>query len=257
MDLHWSTIPVIPPPHHSVADVGPWVVVNRPRYRDQRTLWIVWWLLQYKLSSRKSSKHDDVIKWRHFPRYWSFVRGIHRWPMGSPHKSKWRGALMFSLICAWTNSWANNRDTGDLRRYWAHNDVTVTNTTLATSGSPRAPGCRIELNVYTDTTVWNMTWYLPNFITIWRLSNKLWASGILQDFRVRFARISYIAIAPTPYSVGNIAKQHESLTVLCIFNKLHICVWGLMIRSTKALHMVSLSSLFILDIYTSKHVTWA
>ena len=24
--------------------------------------------------------HDDVIKWKHFPRYWPFVRGIHRWP---------------------------------------------------------------------------------------------------------------------------------------------------------------------------------
>ena len=29
--------------------------------------------------------HDDVIKWKHFPRYWSFVRGIHRSPMNSPH----------------------------------------------------------------------------------------------------------------------------------------------------------------------------
>ena len=29
----------------------------------------------------KSTKHDDVIKWKHFPRYWPFVRGIHwsRW----------------------------------------------------------------------------------------------------------------------------------------------------------------------------------
>ena len=25
-----------------------------------------------------SHYHDDVIKWRHFPRYWLFVRGIHR-----------------------------------------------------------------------------------------------------------------------------------------------------------------------------------
>ena len=24
--------------------------------------------------------HDDVIKWKHFPRYWSCVRGIHRSP---------------------------------------------------------------------------------------------------------------------------------------------------------------------------------
>ena len=47
--------------------------------------------------------HDDVIKWKHFPRYWPFVQGIHRSPVNSPHKGQWRGALMFSLICAWIN----------------------------------------------------------------------------------------------------------------------------------------------------------
>ena len=63
--------------------------------------------------------HDDVIKWKHFPRYWSFVRGIH-W-----HKCQWRGALKFSLICTWINSWVNNREAGDLRRHRAHYEVTV------------------------------------------------------------------------------------------------------------------------------------
>ena len=43
--------------------------------------------------------HDDVINWKHFPRYWPFVRRIHRSPVNSPHKGQWRGALMFSLIC--------------------------------------------------------------------------------------------------------------------------------------------------------------
>ena len=42
-----------------------------------------------------------------------------------PSQSQWRGALMFSLICVWTNGWANNRDAGDLRRHRAHYDVTV------------------------------------------------------------------------------------------------------------------------------------
>ena len=42
----------------------------------------------------------DVIKWIQFPRYWPFVRGIHRWPVNSPHKGLWRDALRFSLICA-------------------------------------------------------------------------------------------------------------------------------------------------------------
>ena len=38
--------------------------------------------------------HDDLIKWRHFPRYWLFVRTTHRSPVNFPHKSQWRGALM-------------------------------------------------------------------------------------------------------------------------------------------------------------------
>ena len=68
--------------------------------------------------------HDDVIKWKHFTRYWPFVRGIHPSPMDSPHKVQWSGAFMFSLICSWTNGWANNRDIGDSRRHRAHYDVT-------------------------------------------------------------------------------------------------------------------------------------
>ena len=70
-------------------------------------------------------QHDDVIKWKHFPRYWPFVRGIHRSPVNSPHKGQWRGAFMFSLICTWTNDKVNNRDAGDLRRHRVHYDVTV------------------------------------------------------------------------------------------------------------------------------------
>ena len=35
-----------------------------------------------------SWNHDDVIKWKHFPRYWLFVRGIHRSPVNSPHKGQ-------------------------------------------------------------------------------------------------------------------------------------------------------------------------
>ena len=67
--------------------------------------------------------HDDVIKWKHFPRYWLFVRGIHRSPMNSPHKGQWRGALMFSFIFVRTSSWVNNREAGGLRRHRAHYDV--------------------------------------------------------------------------------------------------------------------------------------
>ena len=74
--------------------------------------------------------HDDVIKWKHFPRYWPFVWGIHRSPVNSPHKGQWRGALMISLICVWINDWVSNREAADLIRYRAHYDVSVMVLTL-------------------------------------------------------------------------------------------------------------------------------
>ena len=67
----------------------------------------------------------DVIKWKHFPCYWPFVRGIRPSPVHSPHKGQWRGALMFSLICAWINGWVNNREAGGLWRHRVQYDVIV------------------------------------------------------------------------------------------------------------------------------------
>ena len=38
---------------------------------------------------------------------------IHRSPVNSPHKGQWRGALMFSLICARINGWVTKCEAGD------------------------------------------------------------------------------------------------------------------------------------------------
>ena len=89
-------------------------------------LWV--WGNYHGMFFAKPQNHDDVIKWKHFPRYWPFVRRIHRSPVNSPHKDQWHGALMFSLNYVWINGWVNNREAGDLRRYRAHYDVTVMTT---------------------------------------------------------------------------------------------------------------------------------
>ena len=114
-----------------------------------------------------TSVQDADIKWKHFPRYWPFVRGIHRSPVNSPHKGQWRGALMFSLICVWINGWVNNREAGDLRRYRAHYDVTVMSmvnfslsSSLAMWPSPCLPTC---FHVTALPSGWN---------------NGLWLTGI-------------------------------------------------------------------------------
>ena len=62
-------------------------------------------------------------EWKHSPRYWPFVCGIHRCP-GSP-RTKVSDAWLFFFICNWINGWVNNLYAGDLRRRRAYYDVTA------------------------------------------------------------------------------------------------------------------------------------
>ena len=84
---------------------------------------------KFRLRQKIISRGSNNAWWRHqmktFPRYWPFVLGILRSPVNSTHKGRWRGALIFSLICAWTNGLVNSRNDGDLRRHRAHYDVSV------------------------------------------------------------------------------------------------------------------------------------
>ena len=117
--------------------------------------------------------HDDVIKWKHFPRYWPFVRGIHRWPVNSPHKGQWRGALMFSLICTRINGWVNNGEAGGLRRYRAHCDVTVMQRSICLFTAPSAhPACyqaASRLDLFRDMLLMSLiyckSWKPPKICT--------------------------------------------------------------------------------------------
>ena len=83
------------------------------------------------------SFHDDVIKWRHFPCYWPFVRGIHRSPVNYPHKGQWRGALMLSK--QWWGWWFETQSSS----LWHH--------------------CNVKI-VYLDW--WVFIAYFPNFVAL-------------------------------------------------------------------------------------------
>ena len=113
------------------------------------------------------SNNDDVIKWKYFPRYWPFVRGIHRSPGNSPHKGQWHEALMSSLICAWING---------LRKQWWR--------WLFEAPPHWCPGvqcnffylCRVIINKYTIKRGVNKTiiyWRQDIFITLWFVSNVI------------------------------------------------------------------------------------
>ena len=71
------------------------------------------------------ANHDDVIKWKYFPRYWPFVREFtgHRWNPRTKASDAELGCFLWSA--PWINGWINNRKSGDLRRHRGHYDVNV------------------------------------------------------------------------------------------------------------------------------------
>ena len=98
------------------SDTQRLVDINKTRYSMCEH---IWW----------ASLYMKCIWWRHqmetFSVLLALCAGIHRSPVNSLHKGQWRGALMFSLICARINGWVINGDAGDLRRHQAHYGVIV------------------------------------------------------------------------------------------------------------------------------------
>ena len=91
----------------------------------ENTPFVVPWMV-YTMVRR----HGNALSWwRHqmetFSALLALCAGNSPVPVNSPHKGQWRGALMFSLICARINDWVNNREAGDLRRHHDHHDVNV------------------------------------------------------------------------------------------------------------------------------------
>ena len=65
------------------AVLSNWPLTFRGEYFYLFILEEIAWYIRITISlnvvHKGSIYHDDVIKWKHFPRNWSFVRGIHRY----------------------------------------------------------------------------------------------------------------------------------------------------------------------------------
>ena len=87
-------------------------------------------LCEYSLSQHRWNSWIILLPWwchqlGTFSALLALCEGIHRSHVDSPHKGQWRGVLMFSLICAWTNGCASNRSACEFGRDCAYYDVTV------------------------------------------------------------------------------------------------------------------------------------
>ena len=99
----------------------------------------VWVLLYASINSygftwEESTDHDDV-KWKHFSRYWHFVRGIHRCiPL-----TKASHAELWCFLWSASEHWVNNRYAGDLKRHRTLYDVIVKCYVIFVHKDPETP----------------------------------------------------------------------------------------------------------------------
>ena len=187
------------------------------------------WMLNYSYPG-----HYDVIKWKHFPRYWLFVWGIHRSPVNSPHKGQLRGALMFSLICAWTNGWVNNRDADDFRCHSAHYVLTAmmnANQPVLITGPVNIFIIENEYTKYSDGIIemdvnkiieWGSKLLMATFICVKRGSRILLRS----HFNYYIIIITIIIIIWTFFIMILIKEIRDSWTILQHYvNKIPALLW--------------------------------
>ena len=111
---------------------GSFIIFNKRNVQVQKQSMFTWMLILIEEWPKFM-----VIKWKHCPRYWPFVRGIHR--ALKLLSSNWclkkrddfekvdisLSKLLWNKNCITRLGWVNNREAGDLRRHRAHHDVTV------------------------------------------------------------------------------------------------------------------------------------
>ena len=105
--------------------------------------------------------HDDVIKWKHFPRYWTFVKGIHQSPVNSLHKGHRREALIFYVRLhkqLSKPSWGWRFET-PMRSLWRHCNAFLASWSIQY--------CYVlSYHGYTIRSDWIRSFYLPIIIKV-------------------------------------------------------------------------------------------
>ena len=146
--------------------------------------------------------------------------GIQRSPVNSLHKGQWRGALMFSLIYAWTNGWVNNREAGYLRRHHAHyNVIGIWRPGNDQFWSKWAIYCTVPSEIWQMTLKYNRTpvltyfkisasfrshWWIQNWVTvrtrlIWVQIGKYYCPSTLKFDSSPLKTIGHLLYATSSY----------------------------------------------------------
>ena len=139
-------------------------------------------------------------QWKHFPRYWSFVRGIHRWPVNSPHKGQWRGALMFSLIDALNErlskqswGWWFEKPSRSLWRHCNEENVEVYGGLYEKSSAPGTSPCWVNCHSH----------QLKLSLNEWFFDENILETMNFVAFQLSSLKIAQTAVYDTKHSVSH------------------------------------------------------
>ena len=117
-------------PHTKASNAELWffslICLNKRLSKQSRG----WWFETPSRSLWRHCNDDKIMTWEHFPCDWPFLWG--NLPVTGGLPSQRTGALMFSLIYAWTNGWTDSGIARDFDTPWRSWDVTLMMTNIFT-----------------------------------------------------------------------------------------------------------------------------
>ena len=126
---------------HIYIESGPWLSEWKFGFRLTVPIFSKFPAIHTHITQKTKYWMPFLTWWRHYMETFfallALCGWIHQAPVDFPHKGQWREALMFFLICAWTNDWANNRDGGNLRCHHALYGVAVMSSDCDQSSTKR------------------------------------------------------------------------------------------------------------------------
>ena len=150
-------------------------------------------------------------------------------PVNSPHKGQWRGALLFSLICAWINGWVNSRKAGDLRHHRAHYDVTVMGSFSSTKND--STSCSISCREIIKIEIYLYVFWKEFSTTLLNRWNWFYINGRYESSNPLILSISWVG---PKYITQTAIRDHigvlypyDNGVIIIIDNTIAVFIFGL------------------------------
>ena len=154
-------------------------------------------------------------------------------------KGQWRGGLMFYLIYAWTNNWANYHEVGNLRRHLAHYGVIVMYVESVIVSLRRHCSCQNRWHITLEDMITNQPGDRMQYLKLKKLKSHFFAAtdvGLKPLRCLKMISRSVFMVLPEAYITmwqninTNKIKHIANMESKCMYLNIHAWFYVLFLK---------------------------